>query len=542
MSQNVKDSTLFYYESITKVKDVKITSKAFDFFEKKADESLFVNDTISAAYYLELVSLGQFNMGLLYDCESTTIRAFTLLDAIKKDPESIIPRKRLFNQLGMLYRKIEDYDNSSKYYNQALELNEGLADKIPIINNIANIYADQAEYGKALRELYKYYDEVFVLENTSTKATYIDNIGYYQSKIGNPMALKNIESALKIRINIEDLTGLFSSYRHLSLYYSDRGNIKEAIKYSKIAKTISDSLNIPEYQKEALKLNLKLENNLDFQKYLELTGNIEKANQLRENKFAAIKYNVSEKEKIINERELMLTASELQKEKEKRLKLIYLFSGLFVLLLSFFLILFLKNRHKKEKDQQVYTTETRISKKVHDELANDMSGVMSFVENNIEVPANKKSVLLNNLEDLYIRTRDISTETASIDLAHFSESLKHLLMQHHRKGTKIITNNIDTINWSKVSDHKKMAVFRSVQELLVNMKKHSQAKVVSIVFKEDRRKKEILYSDDGIGVSIEDVKLNGLQNVESRIHGIGGSFNFITSKGNGFKAILKFNS
>ena len=115
-------------------------------------------------------------------------------------------------------------------------------------------------------------------------------------------------------------------------------------------------------------------------------------------------------------------------------------------------------------------------------------------------------------------------------------------MQHNRKDTKVVINNINTIDWHNVADHKKMVIYRALQELMVNMKKHSKAKVVSIVFKENKKKKEIRYTDDGIGITNKEIKLNGLLNVESRIKGIGGSFNFTTSKGNGFKATLEFNS
>ena len=120
-----------------------------------------------------------------------------------------------------------------------------------------------------------------------------------------------------------------------------------------------------------------------------------------------------------------------------------------------------------------------------------------------------------------------------------NELLKRTIV-HNKQGTKVITNDVNTINSSKASDHVKLVIYRSLHELMVNMKKHSHAKAVSIIFQTVKGQNEIRYVDDGVGASISSIKTNGLQNVESRIKNIGGTFSFDTSNGNGFKAILKF--
>lgn len=530
LSQTSKDSSFVYYESITKIKDINITSKAFDFFDNKVKESLLKRDTLQAAYFLELISLGQFKMGFYNDSESTTIEAFRLLDDIKINPKTTKPRERLSNQLGMLYRKIEDFDNSHRYYKQALELNESLIDKIAIVTNIANNYADQEQYEKAIYSLSTYYEEVLLLENSSIKATYLDNIGFFQSKTSNQMALKNMQLALKIRLNSQDLMDLFSSYHHLSLYHSDKGNKKEALKYSKQAKIISDSLNNTIFQREALKLNLRLENNSDFEKFIELNNSIEKENLLRENKFAAIKYNVNEKEKIIKENELKLKTSELEEEKQKKFKLIYLFAGLGVLLLSISLFLILKSRHKKEKVQQVYITETRISKKVHDEVANDIYQVMTKLQGDTNI----KETILDDLDNIYSRTRDISRENSALTVNdNFEITLNDLFLSYKNNTLNIITRNIHKTDWNTIDAYKKITLYRVLQELMVNMKKHSQATNVALTFNKSNNKIAITYTDNGIGCIIK--KGTGLQNMENRIKSIKGTIIFDSEINKGFK-------
>ncbi len=532
-SQSVTDSTYFYYGAITQVKDVKAVSNAFKFFEKKADAAIRSKDMIGAAYCFELISLGQFNLGFFYESESSAIRALKLLDAAKSDSNLLEPRKRLMNQLGMLYRRLEDFNTSNRFYSQALAMNTDVLAKISIINNMANNFGDLQDYDKAVAYLEDYYDEVITLSDTLPKAIYLDNLGYYQSKTGDSSALLNMQSALTLKEDIGHLPSIFSSYRHLSLYYLDRDDALNAKKYAAMAGGIADSLNIPDYQLEALALQLQLENDLRFNEYIELNSRIDKANKSKAAKFAAITYDFQKSE-------LKLKASAVETERQQKIGLIYLLIGSVILLVSTIFYVYLKGRHKKEKIQQVFNTETRISKKIHDELANDMSGIMNYVENDLETSPETKTKLLTTLQDVYVRTRDISTETGSIDFVNFSESLKYLLSQHNKPQIKIIVNSINTIDWNRISDHKKLAIYRGLQELMVNMKKHSQAGLVTVVFKSHNNKNEIWYTDDGQGCSFETIHQSGLRNAESRIKDIGGTLTFETSQGNGFKAIITF--
>lgn len=148
-AQNKKDSTLFYYKSITELKDVNYIGKSFEFFQKKADQQLLAGNNIKAAYYLELIALGQFKMGFPYESEVASVKALKLLDAVKDKAKSNDAKGRLSNQLGMIYRRLEDFENARRYYNQALELNKKTKDKIAIITNIGNTYADQNNFNKA---------------------------------------------------------------------------------------------------------------------------------------------------------------------------------------------------------------------------------------------------------------------------------------------------------------------------------------------------------------------------------------------------------
>ncbi len=531
LSQNVKDSTRFYYGSIREIQDVGMTSKAFDFFKKKVDQSLLKNDTVNAAYYLELISLGQFKMGFTYESESTTIQALRLLDGIKDGSKTMAPRERLSNQLGMLYRKIEDFENSNKFYTQALALSNGhVLGKIAIVNNIANNYADQGQFEKAVGSLQEHYPVVLKMEKSNAKATYLDNLGYYQTKIGGLQGLRHMEQALDIRKDLKDLTGIFSSYRHLSLFYSGQGNKDGALKYANKAKGISDAIGSPTYRVEALGLKLGLEDNADFKDYMSLNKEIDSKNKLRENKFAAIKYNVAKKEKLLNEKEHKLEVSELEKEKQKNLKLFYLSLGSLLTLILVFTIIILKTKHKKDKLKVAYSTETRISKKVHDEVANDVYYAMIKLQKN----PNDKGALLDDLEKIYDRTRDISKGIGTVDMTiSFNDLLYDLLISYKSKDVSVIANNLSKIDWKGLDDIKRTFIYRVLQELMTNMKKHSQASIVVLSFKQIKSKIQIDYKDNGVGCIL--IKNNGLQNTENRMASIKGTITFESNINDGFK-------
>ncbi|GAA4237556.1 hypothetical protein GCM10022291_24610 [Postechiella marina] len=522
---------MFYYKTIAELKDVKYIAKSFEFFNKKANQALVLKDSVKSAYYLELIAVGQFKIGFPYDSEATSIKALKLLNGVNKKTDLNAAKQRLANQLGMIYRRLENFDNAHRYYNEALSLNNGLKGKIAILTNIANLYADQEKYKEASLVLSKYYNEVLAFKDSEIKATFIDNLGYFGSKLKDKKAILNMNKALEIRSKLKDLSGLFSSYRHLSLYYLEQGNLTKATFYSQRAQDISNIINTPAYQLEALAVKLNLENNQDFKKYIALSKAEVSKKQLRENKFEAIKYDIANKQKLLEENIHQLELSVLENEKQRTYKWLYFIIGLFVIFISIFTFFFLQSRHRKEKLKEVYITEKRISKKVHDEVANDVYQVMTKLQIN---NTNKNEKLLDDLEDIYNKTRDISKASSAIDLSsNFDIILNDLFFNYKVNGITIITQGVKDVDWNQVSVIKRTTIYRVLQELMTNMSKHSQASLVSIVFNQDKRKIEIKYKDNGVGAQLN--KLSGLENVDSRIRAIKGNITFETSLGEGFK-------
>jgi len=185
-------------------------------------------------------------------------------------------------------------------------------------------------------------------------------------------------------------------------------------------------------------------------------------------------------------------------------------------------------------------TEYKLSKKIHDEFANDIAELSNYIERKWRIEGDDRSIILTQLDDLYLRARDISVKTAAIDLQNYSRALRNLIMQHNTASIKVIINSLNSIPWIHIPDHKKIAIYRALQELLINTAKYAKASEITIGFLPSDRSARITYHDNGIGFERSEKNLQGLKNVETRMASIQGNFSFESSLNNGFRGTLIF--
>ncbi|MFT5891889.1 MAG: tetratricopeptide (TPR) repeat protein [Dokdonia sp.] len=532
-----KDSISYWYSLILSPKGGQDLIGGYLFFEKEKEKSLLENDTIKIIYNLSVLSIAEFELGAYHESENSAIQALELTEEIESNEWASDVKIGLYNSLGKVHRELDHYKKSIQSYDKVLGLTQNLNDCIIGYNNKANVYIDEDKLQLALTELSFAHEEIYRNKDKKENARVLCNLGLVQSKLGDSKGVSNMFKALEMRKLENDLSGMFSSYKYLTEYYHVK-NIDSASFFGAKAYDLSMKINSPIFKMEALSNLLKLEKNSYYHAFIDLIDAMDKSKLDIDKKFSNAKYDVNK------ERQKSLAQKLQSDEEKKRQKLIFIGVGLLLLISAVFLFFILKLKHKKEKVKEViketYQTERRLSKKVHDELANDMSDTLNYVDNHEEIPTAVKTHLVDRLDELYDRTRDISAEIDGFDSKDFARSFKFLITQHNTEGVKVITNVMSGINWDTISDHKKINIYRSLQELLVNMKKHSKAKKVTVIFKSEGRRHFINYTDDGVGFVIKDVRKRGLQNVETRIKNIQGSVTFNSSKGNGFKAHLYF--
>ncbi|MDG1729053.1 MAG: tetratricopeptide repeat protein [Algibacter sp.] len=528
-AQKAVDSSNYYYNLVVNPKQSTDLTLAFTFYEKRKNRHVLKQDTLGVISDLRFMASIQKKLGFLYDSESTSIEALELLNHINVDKDVLKSKIGVYNHLGIIQREYNNYDEALKFYNKSLALATKTSDSITIINNIANIYLDQKKYDQAISALKNSYNSSIALNNKKQIARALNNLGAAQSKINTQEALSNITKALNIREGINDNIGMYSSYKHLAEYYQERNKTALALNYANKAYKVAKSINSANYINDALSHIIDLDKNPKVVEYKKLSDSFALSRRLGENKFASVKYQSSENIRKAQESELKLKTSELNKQAEERLKLLYMSIAGFIIILSSATYFILKSRHRKDKLLQVYNTETRISKKLHDEVANDIYHVMTKLQSN----NNKVTEVLDDLEGIYSKTRDISKESSTIELnENFENHLDDLLHDFHNNAVSVITKGLKQLNWEAVTDLKKTAIYRVLQELMTNMQKHSKASIVVLKFENSKDKIIINYSDNGVGCDIK--KQNGLQNAENRIISLNGTIIFDSQVNKGF--------
>ncbi|WDO11877.1 tetratricopeptide repeat protein [Flavobacterium sp. WW92] len=449
------------------------------------------------------------------------------------------------NYYGIIAKEAGRYDEAIEGYKKILSRTKDSLARLSLFNNMAITYMAASEYDKAIPILEKILKNRALGNNAfpDKKARYMDNLGYAIYKSGNKAkGIYLMDEALMMRNKIDDSYGSIESYLHLTDYYK-KSNPRQSNEYAKMAYENATKFQSIDERLEALSFLMISDYEKDARKYahlfFKLNDSIIKIRESDKNRYAKLRYDLK-KIKDYNQKLSDEKAEDLLKiEKATNQSILSFFGVLFLIFLIIVIWKYLQNKNRIERQRgikAVYDTETRISKKLHDELANDVFQVMSFAETqNLENP-NKKELLLDNLDKIYGNARNISRENSSIDTGEdFDSELKQMLVNYENGGLKVIIKNSPEINWAKLPSTSKVAVFRVLQELMVNMKKHSQSTIVVISFETIKNALQIKYSDNGIGFSNKLSLKNGLQNAETRIKAINGVITFDTETEKGFK-------
>lgn len=524
LQQVPMDSAHYYYNKVIQPDSKTDLLQAFVYYRNKKEEQLKQWDTLRAIYSLRQLAIIQKKLGILYDSETSAIEALGLLEQLPTSSKRRESKAGIYNHLGRVYSEMQDYANAIAYYKKALALADNKLQELVLRNNIAYAHLQADSLGLALKEFTALYQESLVYQDSVIIARTLNNLGLVKGKLADSTALQDLQQALRLRLSLKSSTDILGSYLDLSEYYMDQGNKTQALLQAQKAYELARTSNNPSHLMAALGLLVPLKEDPDVQLYKHLMDSVQSAHMLVENKYTSKKYALAAQEALANKRLFQL-------EQEKSYKYLYGFLALLVLGMGIAVAVYQRLRYKKQKQLEVYHTELRISKKVHDEVANGVYHVMTKIQQSPEV----NEGILDDLERVYHKTRDISREHHDIDVhEHFKETLLDLINNYKSDAVNIITKDLSKVDWSLLSSPKKIALYRVLQELLVNMRKHSQASIVVISFAQNQKKITVVYKDNGQGCSLK--KQNGLQNTENRIKTLKGSITFSSEINHGFQA------
>lgn len=491
---------------------------------------------------LTRMAIIQQNQGDYSGSEVTITKALPYTKYAKNQ----LPIWNLYITLSTNYLDSYDYKNAILYSQKALQLNTKDSKKIIAKKNIGTALIQEKKYDEALDIFIPLETQKEAIENKVFYGSLLDNIGVCYFKTNNfEQASYYMNKGLEVRKEIKNSLGLANSYIHLAELHEEQ-NPSLAKKYMDLSYAEFSKINNTDGQLSSLKMIVKNSTGTELKKYsslyIDLIYTVDEFKQKAKNQFAKIKYDSKREREENLKLKTHKTENELKLEKQKNRNIISYIIIVLSLCLILILYYYLTSKANREKIEAAYNSETRISKKLHDELANDIYHTMAFVENkNLSLTENKQQ-LLNNLEIIYSRTRDISRENCSINTdKNYILSVKVMISGFNTSNINLMINGLETISWDEVEKTKKTAVYRAIQELLVNMKKHSDASLVAIVFKEINKNITINYTDNGKGIDITKMVLkNGLHNIENRILAIKGKIDIDSDLGKGFKVFIKF--
>jgi len=499
-------------------------------------------------YTLEKIGYIFARNGDYYGSESVVSKAFPYLKYTSRPRFSqLIYKLTADNYYGMY-----DYDNSLLYHEKAIKTAISQFRKAQIKCDIGFLYMQKKRYAEAIKILeplaMKKTEDKMDSRNTELQHAFVlYDLGLCYLYIGNKeKALDALQKSLEINLTANDDSYLIGSYHALNKYYKKYNNPKLEKFYAAKGYKASKKVQSVAYQINALSHLIESEEGKDLKKhldlYIKLTDSTMLSQKIAKNQFA-IKMHDSQKDKDENlELKTQKAEKELQLQRQKNRSFIsYIIISVSAATLVF-VVFYITFKGKREKNDAIVQSELRITKKLHDELTNDLSQTLSFAENNdLENEQNKEKFLFN-LNEIYIKTRKISKENSPVLTDEkFVFVLKEMISEYKTQNVNILLNGFDAILWNTIDKNKKIVLYRILQELFLNMKKDGSASLVSVAVKVQNKNLNITYSQNG-----ETIKTNNmifkksLQNIQDRIKSVKGHVDISSSQNQGFKVFIIF--
>lgn len=520
--------------------------KAFEYLEMgKADSTFFYfnaakqvflekGDSLQVAKCLINMALTQQEKGDYFGSQETALQAVPFLDENKPEHHAFLSMN--FNALGLATDDLRDYPKAILFYELAIKYSDDPQNTLIYRNNLALSYLSDEKYEEA-REIY---DDIIdeTHKNPIEHARVLSNLARVKWKQDrNYPAIYEFQKALKMREKEKDLRGQNSSLVFLTEYYENR-KPDSALFYAKkrydIAKKIASSNDEILALKKLIKLSPSDSAKSYFEIYNNLNDSIQQARLAATNQFTLIRYEV-EKNKADN-----LTLQKDNAEKAYNIVKQRIWTFCVSLLCVTVIVggtLWYKRRKERmqfEAQNRIKANQLNISRKIHDVVANGLYRVMTEIENREDID---RDGILDRLEMMYEKSRDISYETDITPDAEpdWQKQVAELLKSFVTENRKVIIAGNDAEQWEGVTAHIKHEVHHVLQELMVNMRKHSQASDVVIRFDWSPGLLRIFYSDNGVGMPQSQVNGNGLTSTGNRISNLDGKIIFVNNAGKGLK-------
>ena len=488
---------------------------AYFYFDRHLQKT---NDPVDRANTHTHIAEIQKNTGDLYGAQESIMKALGSLNPRVDSQRS--QAAIAYNVLGNISLDLKNYDEAIGFFDTALNhLPSGDHQGSEIINSKTIALQRKGDYNRAIA----LYDSVLRTPQLFPVrlARLIHNRArtkWLQDKNYNP--LPEYYQALKIRLDSNYTLALNASYAHLSEYY-EQSNKDSALWYANKRYAVAQQSNSAEDMLEAIDQLMRLHKSPEvkqdmYTRYRRISDSLQAARDTSRNRFALVRYGVekTKAEKLA-----------LQQDYNKQRLVIVVLIILAIVIIAALYTRYNRRRKKIQQEAEKTIRENRFktSQKVHDVVANGLYGIMNELEHKQQI---EREPLLEKIEGLYEQSRNISYEDPATGSAEPGRTVANLLAAFSSEHTKLISVGNNPGFWQQLSPQQQQQLELVLNELLVNMKKHSSARNVVIHFSTQPGKALIHYKDDGIGLPPHHQPGNGLKNTVNRIVGMQGDIIF----------------
>lgn len=568
------DSSLYYYKLCLKERQA---AKADPLLQAEALNGIGIINC----------QRGVFSEGLAY-----FTKAQKIYEALK---DSVALAKGL-NNIANVYYSLDQSERALEYYKKSLAIRLKLGEE-QLINssrvNIANLCVASGQYDTA-----KYYYNI-ALEEAKRRSSKEDmaiiktRLGVMHGEKGEfKECILQVKDALELYRELKDEFGAMGALCDLGTYYNEAGDYDQAIAVSKEALLYAEKMDAKSQLCEITEaISLAYEKKGDYKiayEYLVKHLNYYTAVQRQEisDKVTELqqRFEVSEKEKKLNELNAERTERELELYRKKnQVNYILFIAAAAILLLSFFYyryILKQKNirlkqeqeRHEeriqaieekrilREKQQNellhviinVQEEERRkIAVDIHDGLGQLLSGIkmnLQLALSDTSIAPKTEEILKNIFElnnESITESRSIASDLLPYNIKDFGlvTAIKNLCYKNnqlHISNINFYSNDVPR----KLPEQIEITMYRIAQELMNNALKHAKASeiFVQLFFREGKLILQV--EDNGLGFSVAEAanKSNsmGLKNIDIRVKLLSGHLEMDSVPGKGTTTLVEF--
>lgn len=393
---------------------------------------------------------------------------------------------------GFNYYTLDELDSALLLYNEA----EPLFDKVnlPIgkaytVGNRALVYWKQGDYSKAEQDLFSAIDMLEPLGDQFGIADFHNQLGrIYLEQNKYSKAIEHTQKALKLARNADMKEQVRDAVRILSELYSSRKEYKKALEYQTLFMAYKDSI--------------------------ENTDQVKKLADMR-----------TEFEVSLREKEIDLL------EKRQRLVKTYIVIAIILLILSFVLVLYFRQRfrtaqlinvaqrkqHNEKINDMLNQEQTKALQSMIQGRDNERKRLAQELHNHFGSLLATVKVNLNGLDDVNspkYQTITTLVDQACTDIRNMSHSLNmgiaedfglipalKELIAHLEQSGKIEVEFTPSIGNFQIDSENEILIYRIIQELISNVLKHAKATRLSVMITcfADENLVNILVHDNGIG-------------------------------------------